>query len=64
MREVNNTNITFGHLLLKITSKKFDEKEYQFDYFDGSGFKTLTILNIRVIVKLNDMIYQIESSKI
>ena len=35
-REVGNTNITLGYLLLKATDKELDEEEAQFNYFDES----------------------------
>ena len=35
IRDVNNINITLGHLLWETTCKKLGEKEALFDYVDG-----------------------------
>ena len=35
-REVSSINVTLGHLLLKVTSKRFGKEEAYFDYFDRS----------------------------
>ena len=35
IREVGSTNVTLGHLSLKVTGKRLVKKEAQFDCFDG-----------------------------
>ena len=57
IKEVYNANIILKHLSLEIINKRFDKKKLNLITLTNFIFKTLAIHGIKVITKLDGIIY-------
>ena len=56
-KEISNTNLILMHLLLETTSKRLRKEEILFDVGINLRSKDLAMPGIRVMAKLDDIIY-------